>query len=111
MLKYAAGELGVSSSTGPSMLFFFYLASPRGVFALRYFFTQAVDAGENGEGTSQSAVKAVLAQLIGDENKQKPYSDEALSRLLQQQGIDIARRTVAKYREALNIPPAHQRKP
>ena len=111
LLKEAAAELGVAESTVSRAVNHKYLACPRGVFALRYFFTQAVDAGEDGEGTSQSAVKAILAQLISDENKQKPYSDEALSRLLQQQGIDIARRTVAKYREALNIPPAHQRKP
>ena len=111
LLKEAAAELGVAESTVSRAVNHKYLACPRGVFALRYFFTQAVDAGEDGEGTSQSAVKAILAQLISDENKQKPYSDEALGRLLQQQGIDIARRTVAKYREALNIPPAHQRKP
>ncbi|UOO82362.1 RNA polymerase factor sigma-54 [Uruburuella testudinis] len=110
LLKDAAAELGVAESTVSRAVNHKYLSCPRGVFALRYFFTQAV-ATEDGEGASQSAVKAVMAQLVAAENKQKPYSDEALSKLLKQQGIDIARRTVAKYREALHIPPAHQRKP
>lgn len=52
----------------------------------------------------------MLTQLIDSENKAKPYSDETLTKLLKQQGIDIARRTVAKYRESLHIPPAHQRR-
>lgn len=109
LLKEAAAELGVAESTVSRAANQKYLACPRGVFALRYFFTQAVTT-DDGEGASQSAVKAVISQLIGAENKDKPYSDEALSKLLKQQGIEIARRTVAKYREALNIPPAHQRK-
>ena len=110
LMKDAAADLGVAESTVSRAVNHKYLSCPRGVFALRYFFTQAVSA-EDGEGVSQSAVKAVIAQLIEGEDKQKPYSDETLSSLLKQQGIDIARRTVAKYREALNIPSAHQRKP
>lgn len=110
LLKDAAAALGVAESTVSRAANHKYLACPRGVFALRYFFTQAA-AGEGEESVSQSAVKAVIAQLVESENKQKPYSDDALSRLLKQQGIGIARRTVAKYREALNIPNAHQRRP
>ena len=110
LMKDAAADLGVAESTVSRAVNHKYLSCPRGVFALRYFFTQAVSA-EDGEGVSQSAVKAVIAQLIEGEDKQKPYSDETLSSLLKQQGIDIARRTVAKYREVLNIPSAHQRKP
>lgn len=110
LVKDAAAALGVAESTVSRAVNHKYLACPRGVFALRYFFTQAV-AAEDGEGVSQSAVKAVIAQLVESENKHKPYSDDALSRLLKQQGIDIARRTVAKYRESLNIPNAHQRRP
>ena len=109
LLKDAAAELGVAESTVSRAVNQKYLACPRGVFALRYFFTQAV-ATDSGEGASQNAVKAILGQLIDSEDKHKPYSDEALSKLLKQRGIEMARRTVAKYREALNIAPAHQRK-
>lgn len=110
LLKDAAQKLDVAESTVSRAVNQKYLSCPRGLFALRYFFTQAVSAEEGGEGVSQSAVKAMLAQLIARENKKKPYSDEAISGLLKQQGVDIARRTVAKYREALGIPPASQRK-
>ncbi|MDO4879497.1 MAG: RNA polymerase factor sigma-54 [Neisseria sp.] len=110
LLKDAAAELGVAESTISRAANNKYLSCPRGLFALRYFFSQAVHTEEGEEGTSQSAVKAVLAQLIESEDKGKPYSDEALSQLLKHQGIDIARRTVAKYRESLGIAPAHQRK-
>ena len=110
LLKDAAQALDVAESTVSRAVNQKYLACPRGLFALRYFFTQAVCADEEQEGTSQAAVKAMLGQLVANENKQKPYSDEALGKLLQQQGVDIARRTVAKYRESLNIPPAHMRR-
>ena len=110
LLKDAAQALDIAESTVSRAVNNKYLACPRGLFALRYFFTQAVSADENQEGTSQSAVKAMLQQLVQEENKQKPYSDEALCQLLKQQGIDISRRTVAKYRDALDIPAAHLRK-
>ncbi|MCP1771454.1 RNA polymerase sigma-54 factor [Neisseria perflava] len=110
LLKDAAAALDVAESTISRAANQKYLACPRGLFALRYFFTQAVSADADNEGISQSAVKAMLGQLIEHENSSKPYSDEALVRLLQQQGVEIARRTVAKYRESLGLPPAHQRK-
>lgn len=110
LLKDAAQELDVAESTVSRAVNQKYLSCPRGLFALRYFFTQAVSADENGEGTSQGAVKAMLCELVEGENKRKPYSDDAISKLLKRQGVDIARRTVAKYREALGIPPAGLRK-
>ncbi len=110
LLKDAAQTLELAESTVSRAVNQKYLACPRGVFALRYFFSQAVSAADGEEGTSQNAVKAMLAQLIQSEDKKKPYSDEALGNLLKKQGVDIARRTVAKYREALEIPPASQRK-
>ena len=110
LLKDAAAELDVAESTVSRAANQKYLACPRGIFALRYFFTQAVGTDSDNEGVSQGAIKAVISQLIDNENSSKPYSDEALVRLLKQQGIDIARRTVAKYRESLDIPPAHKRK-
>ena len=110
LMKDAAAALGLAESTVSRAAGNKYLACPRGLFPLRYFFTQAVNAEEGQEGNSQTAVKAVLAQLIEKEDKTRPHSDEALAALLKLQGIDIARRTVAKYREALGLPGAHRRK-
>ena len=110
LMKDAAAELGLAESTISRAANQKYLSCPRGLFALRYFFTQAVNADDEGEGFSQGAIKAVLSQLIESEDSSKPYSDEALVKLLKQRGIEIARRTVAKYRESLDIPPAHKRK-
>ena len=110
LMKDAAAELGLAESTISRAANQKYLSCPRGLFALRYFFTQAVNSEGNKEGLSQGAIKAVLGQIIENEDSSKPHSDETLVRLLKQQGIDIARRTVAKYRESLDIPPAHKRK-
>ena len=109
LIKDAAQALELAESTVSRAVNHKYLACPRGVFALRYFFSQAVSSGGE-EGASQSAVKAMLAQLIQQEDKKKPYSDEAIGKLLKLQGVEIARRTVAKYRESLDIPPASQRR-
>ncbi len=110
LLKDAAAELDLAESTISRAANQKYLACPRGLFALRYFFTQAVSTDSDNEGVSQGAVKAMLKQLVDSENAHKPHSDEALVQLLKQQGVEIARRTVAKYRESLGIPPAHKRK-
>ena len=110
LMKDAAAELGLAESTISRAANQKYLSCPRGLFALRYFFTQAVNSEGDKEGLSQGAIKAVLGQIIENEDSSKPHSDETLVRILKQQGIDIARRTVAKYRESLDIPPAHKRK-
>ncbi|WP_416191863.1 RNA polymerase factor sigma-54 [Neisseria sp. CCUG12390] len=110
LLKDAAAELELAESTVSRAANQKYLACPRGLFALRYFFTQAVSTDSDNEGVSQGAVKALIKQLVNAENTRKPHSDEALVQLLKQQGIEIARRTVAKYRESIDIPPAHKRK-
>ncbi|ASK27463.1 RNA polymerase factor sigma-54 [Neisseria chenwenguii] len=110
LLKEAAAALGVAESTVSRAANQKYLACPRGLFALRYFFTQAVSTDSDNEGISQGAVKAVIAQIIENEDPAAPYSDEALVARLKQQGVELARRTVAKYRESLDIPPAHKRK-
>lgn len=110
LLKDTATELELAESTISRAANQKYLACSRGVFALRYFFTQASNQDDDNEGISQGAVKALIAQMIEKEKSDKPYSDEALVQLLKQQGIELARRTVAKYRESLNIPPAHKRK-
>lgn len=110
LMKDAAAALGLAESTVSRAANQKYLACPRGIFALRYFFTQAVNADSDNEGVSQGAVKAMIAQLVENEDPAKPLSDEAIAGRLKQQGVDIARRTVAKYREALDIPPAHKRR-
>lgn len=110
LLKDAAIELNVAESTISRAVNQKYLACSRGIFALRYFFTQAINTDVDNEGISQCAAKAIIAQLISSEKPCSPYSDEALVKMLKQQDITLARRTIAKYRESLEIPPAHKRK-
>ncbi|WP_037586557.1 RNA polymerase factor sigma-54 [Stenoxybacter acetivorans] len=110
LLKDAARDLELAESTISRAVNQKYLACSQGIFALRYFFSNAVSADENDEGSSQTAVKALLENLIRNENPKKPFSDTALMQQLEKQGINIARRTVAKYREAMGIPPVHVRK-
>lgn len=86
-----------------------YMHSPRGVFELKYFFSSQL-ATESGGDASSTAIRALLKKLIAAENPKKPLSDSKLTELLAEQGIQVARRTIAKYREALNIPPSSQRK-
>ena len=86
-----------------------YLHSPRGIFELKYFFSSHVYTEGGGEASS-TAIRALVKKLIAAENPAKPLSDSKLTSLLSEQGIMVARRTVAKYRESLSIPPSNQRK-
>ena len=86
-----------------------YLHSPRGIFELKYFFSSHVNTEGGGEASS-TAIRALVKKLIAAENPAKPLSDSKLTALLSEQGIMVARRTVAKYRESLSIPPSNQRK-
>ncbi|HFZ8996138.1 TPA: RNA polymerase factor sigma-54 [Citrobacter freundii] len=86
-----------------------YLHSPRGIFELKYFFSSHVNTEGGGEASS-TAIRALVRKLIAAENPAKPLSDSKLTSLLSEQGIMVARRTVAKYRESLSIPPSNQRK-
>ena len=86
-----------------------YLHSPRGIFELKYFFSSHVNTEGGGEASS-TAIRALVKKLIAAENPAKPLSDSKLTYLLSEQGIMVARRTVAKYRESLSIPPSNQRK-
>ncbi|WP_404419817.1 RNA polymerase factor sigma-54 [Marinospirillum sp.] len=86
-----------------------YIHTPRGLFELKYFFSSHVSTAEGGEASS-TAIRAMLKKLISNEPPQKPLSDSKLADLLADSGIQIARRTVAKYREALGIPPSSERK-
>ncbi|WP_075182973.1 RNA polymerase factor sigma-54 [Pantoea sp. 1.19] len=86
-----------------------YLHSPRGIFELKYFFSSHVNTDSGGEASS-TAIRALVKKLISAENPAKPLSDSKLTTMLSEQGIIVARRTVAKYRESLSIPPSNQRK-
>ena len=86
-----------------------YLHSPRGIFELKYFFSSHVNTEGGGEASS-TAIRALVKKLIAAENPAKPLSDSKLTTMLSDQGIMVARRTVAKYRESLSIPPSNQRK-
>ncbi|MBT8447333.1 MAG: RNA polymerase factor sigma-54 [Gammaproteobacteria bacterium] len=86
-----------------------YMHTPRGIFELKYFFSSHVSTTLGGEASS-TAIRAVIKKLIAAENVQKPLSDNKLAKLLSDQGVQVARRTVAKYREAMAIPPSNERK-
>ncbi len=86
-----------------------YMRTPSGIFELKYFFTPAIK-NNNGDELSNKTVKHIIKEMIGEENKEKPLSDQAIVKALKEQGIDIARRTVAKYRLVLHIPSSHMRK-
>jgi RNA polymerase sigma-54 factor len=86
-----------------------YLASPRGIYELKYFFGSHV-ATDTGGAASSTAIRALIKQLVGAEDGHKPLSDSRIAEILGEQGIVVARRTVAKYRESLNIPPVNLRK-
>ena len=86
-----------------------YMHTPRGIFELKYFFSSHVSTTLGGEASS-TAIRAVIKKLIAAENVQKPLSDHKIAALLSDQGVQVARRTVAKYREAMSIPPSNERK-
>lgn len=86
-----------------------YMYTPAGVFELKYFFSSHVSTHSGGE-VSSTAIRALIRQLVADENPQKPLSDSKIATLLAEQNIKVARRTIAKYRESLSIPPSNERK-
>ncbi|MET1218364.1 MAG: RNA polymerase factor sigma-54 [Glaciecola sp.] len=86
-----------------------YMHTPRGIYELKYFFSSHV-ATESGGECSSTAIRALIKKLIAAENTAKPLSDSKIAELLADQGIKVARRTIAKYRESLSIPPSNQRK-
>lgn len=86
-----------------------YMRTPRGIFELKYFFSSHVSTSSGGE-CSSTAIRAIIKKLVAAENQKKPLSDSKIATLLDEQGIKVARRTIAKYRESLNIPPSNERK-
>ncbi len=109
VLREIASVLDLHESTVSRVTTQKYMHTPRGVFELKYFFGSHVST-EAGGAASSTAIRALIKQLVAAENALKPLSDGQLSEILSQQGIMVARRTVAKYRESLQIPPANLRK-
>ena len=109
MIKEVAEEIGVHPSTVSRAVASKYAHTPQGVFELRYFFSESVNGPEGG-GTSLLILKRRVKKLIEEENPAKPLTDDQITRILQSQGIQVTRRTVAKYREDMRIPSTHQRR-
>ncbi|GMR19714.1 MAG: RNA polymerase factor sigma-54 [Gammaproteobacteria bacterium] len=86
-----------------------YMLTPRGIFELKYFFSSHVGTADGGT-CSATAIRSLIKKLVAGEPSHKPISDSAIAQLLEDQGINVARRTIAKYRESMNIPPSNQRK-
>jgi RNA polymerase sigma-54 factor len=109
MIKEVAEEVGVHPSTVSRAVASKYVHTPQGVFELRYFFSEAVQ-GPSGGGTPLLLLKRKVKKMIDDEDRSKPLTDEQITVLLQGEGINVTRRTVAKYREDMKIPSTHQRR-
>lgn len=108
-LKMIGTHLGIHESTVSRAINNKFIQTPRGTFALKYFVSSKVDTVES-ENVSSNGVKGMIKKVISQENKEKPLSDEQIRKVLEDKGIKIARRTVAKYREELSILPANKRK-
>lgn len=109
VLREIADELGLHESTISRVTTAKYMATPQGTYELKYFFGSSLNTDAGGNASS-TAVRALIQQFVGAEDPAKPLSDSQLSEMLEEQGIQVARRTVAKYREALKIAPASLRK-
>jgi RNA polymerase sigma-54 factor len=109
MIKEVAEEIGVHPSTVSRAVANKYVHTPQGVFELRYFFSESVNGPEGGN-TSLLILKRRVKKLIDEEDPARPLTDEQITRILQSQGIQVTRRTVAKYREDMRIPSTHQRR-
>jgi len=109
MIKEVAEEIGVHPSTVSRAVASKYVHTPQGVFELRYFFSESVNGPEGGN-TSLLILKRRVKKLIEEEDPGRPLTDEQITRILQSQGIQVTRRTVAKYREDMRIPSTHQRR-
>ena len=109
VLRDIAEELDMHESTISRVTTQKYMHTPRGVFEFKFFFSSHVSTVDGGE-CSATAIRAMVKKLIENENPRKPMSDNKISAFLVKEGINVARRTVAKYREAMSIPPSNERK-
>jgi RNA polymerase sigma-54 factor len=109
VLHDVAEVVGMHESTISRVTTKKYMWTPRGIFELKYFFSSHVSTAAGGE-CSSTAIRALIKKLVAAENQRKPLSDSKIASILCEQGINVARRTVAKYREAMAIPPSNERK-
>jgi RNA polymerase sigma-54 factor len=109
VLRDVAEEIGMHESTISRVTTNKYMHTPRGVFEFKYFFSSHLSTAD-GEDQSSTSVRAKIRKLIGAENPAKPLSDSKIANLLAAEGISVARRTVAKYREAMNIASSSDRR-
>jgi RNA polymerase sigma-54 factor len=109
ILKDIAEAVAMHESTISRVTSGKYMHTPRGVFELRYFFSSQVE-GADGSGTSSTAIRAKIRKLVKEEDTENPFSDGRIAELLSGEGIPVARRTVAKYREAMGIAPSNERR-
>lgn len=109
-LKTVADAVGMHESTVSRVTSNKYIATPRGLFELKYFFTSSIASADGGEAYSAEAVRFRIRAMIDAETADRVMSDDAIVERLLADGVDIARRTVAKYREAMNIPSSVQRR-
>lgn len=109
VLHDIAEAVGMHESTISRVTTQKYMHTPRGIFELKYFFSSHVSTSDGGAASS-TAIRALIKKLVAAENPAKPLSDNKIAQLLDEQGINVARRTIAKYREAMAIPPSNERK-
>lgn len=109
VLRDIAEEVGMHESTISRVTTQKYIHTPNGVYEFKYFFSSHVSTNAGGE-CSATAIKAYLKEIVEGEDSAKPLSDDTIAKMLQAKGINVARRTIAKYREAMGIPPSNERK-
>jgi RNA polymerase sigma-54 factor len=109
MIKDVAEEIGVHASTVSRAVANKYALTPHGVYELRFFFSEGVQ-GPSGDSVPLLLLKRKVKRMIEEEDPRKPLTDDILSKMLREDGIHVTRRTVAKYREDLNIPSTHERR-
>jgi RNA polymerase sigma-54 factor len=108
-LKQIADEVGIHESTVSRSINGKYMQSPRGIYEIKFFFTSGV-SGNSGEGIASESIKTFIREIVENEDPKSPLSDQAMVEMLTERGIDISRRTVAKYRDEMNLPSSSKRK-
>jgi RNA polymerase sigma-54 factor len=109
VLRDVADDIGIHESTVSRAIANKYIATPRGIYALKQFFTTGLK-GRHGQEVAAESVKERIREMINHEDPSRPLSDEEIARVLSSDNVTIARRTVAKYRESMNILPSAKRK-
>jgi RNA polymerase sigma-54 factor len=109
-LRHVAEDIGMHESTVSRVTTNKYVQTPQGLFELKYFFHSGIAKEHGGDEVSSLSVKRMIEELVAQEDTGKPLSDQDITGILKQRGLNIARRTVAKYREELGILPSHQRR-